>query len=159
MGKPAPAAPAPVRDVRDASFLYLHGRRDFTWDRKVLEGLRFKLAEGGGTLLADAALLLEVIGGHDPCDSTSIDEPAPPLVSELERGVEGLRIGIVEELSDADGIQPYVKAAVEAAANALTDAGAKVERSYQHIDPTAVGNQGRLVVSELGGKANTRIRA
>ena len=36
---------------------------------------------------------------------------------------------------------------------------AKVERSYQHVDPAAVGNEGRLVVSELGGKANTRIRA
>jgi 2-isopropylmalate synthase len=36
---------------------------------------------------------------------------------------------------------------------------AKVERSYQHIDPVTVGNQGRLVVSELGGKANTAIRA
>jgi 2-isopropylmalate synthase len=36
---------------------------------------------------------------------------------------------------------------------------AKVERSYQHVDPTLVGNEGRLVVSELGGKANTRIRA
>jgi 2-isopropylmalate synthase len=34
-----------------------------------------------------------------------------------------------------------------------------VERSYQHIDPTAVGNAGRLVVSELGGRANTSIRA
>ncbi len=36
---------------------------------------------------------------------------------------------------------------------------AKVERSYQHVDPAAIGNEGRLVVSELGGKANTRIRA
>jgi 2-isopropylmalate synthase len=36
---------------------------------------------------------------------------------------------------------------------------AKVEPSYQHVDPVSVGNQGRLVVSELGGKANTRIRA
>jgi 2-isopropylmalate synthase len=36
---------------------------------------------------------------------------------------------------------------------------AKVERSYQHIDPVLVGNQSRLVVSELGGRANTRIRA
>jgi len=35
---------------------------------------------------------------------------------------------------------------------------AKVERSYQHIDPVLVGNQSRLVVSELGGRANTRIR-
>ena len=36
---------------------------------------------------------------------------------------------------------------------------AKVERSYQHVDPGAVGNAGRLVVSELGGRANTAIRA
>jgi 2-isopropylmalate synthase len=36
---------------------------------------------------------------------------------------------------------------------------AKVERSYQHVQPEAVGNTGRLVVSELGGKANTSIRA
>src|SRR3954454_3400745 len=39
------------------------------------------------------------------------------------------------------------------------DAVAKVERSYQHVHPTAVGNVGRLVVSELGGRANTAIRA
>ncbi len=36
---------------------------------------------------------------------------------------------------------------------------AKVERSYQHIEPTLIGNESRLVVSELGGRANTRIRA
>ena len=36
---------------------------------------------------------------------------------------------------------------------------AKVERSYQHVDPTSVGNEGRLVVSELGGRANTQHRA
>jgi 2-isopropylmalate synthase len=36
---------------------------------------------------------------------------------------------------------------------------AKVERSYQHVDPELVGNESRLVVSELGGRANTRLRA
>jgi 2-isopropylmalate synthase len=36
---------------------------------------------------------------------------------------------------------------------------AKVEHSYQHVDPALVGNRSRLVVSELGGRANTRIRA
>jgi len=78
--------------------------------------------------VADAALLLEVIGGHDPADSTSIAGPAPALLADLERGVDGLRIGIVEELTDSEGIQLEVKEAVEAAANALTDAGAKTER-------------------------------
>ena len=52
------------------------------------------------TSVADAALLLEVVGGHDPLDSTSIDAPAPALLADLERGVEGLRIGVVEELTD-----------------------------------------------------------
>jgi 2-isopropylmalate synthase len=36
---------------------------------------------------------------------------------------------------------------------------AKVERSYQHVDPTLIGNRGRLIISELGGQANTRLRA
>ena len=36
---------------------------------------------------------------------------------------------------------------------------AKVEHSYQHVDPVRIGNESRLVVSELGGRANTRIRA
>jgi 2-isopropylmalate synthase len=56
--------------------------------------------------------------------------------------------------------QPYVGRSAFAHKGGVHGAAvAKVERSYQHIDPAAVGNQGRLVVSELGGKANTRIRA
>ena len=78
--------------------------------------------------VADAALLLEVVGGHDPCDSTSIASPAPALLADLDRGVEGLRIGIVEELTDSDGIQSDVRDSVEAAAASLIDAGAKTER-------------------------------
>jgi len=56
--------------------------------------------------------------------------------------------------------QPYVGRSAFAHKGGVHGAAvAKVERSYQHIDPTAVGNVGRLVVSELGGRANTRIRA
>jgi 2-isopropylmalate synthase len=56
--------------------------------------------------------------------------------------------------------QPYVGRSAFAHKGGVHGAAvAKVERSYQHIDPTSVGNAGRLVVSELGGKANTRIRA
>jgi 2-isopropylmalate synthase len=56
--------------------------------------------------------------------------------------------------------QPYVGRSAFAHKGGVHGAAvAKVERSYQHVDPSAVGNQGRLVVSELGGKANTRIRA
>src|SRR3954468_23835508 len=56
--------------------------------------------------------------------------------------------------------QPYVGRSAFAHKGGVHGAAvAKVERSYQHIDPTAVGNVGRLVVSELGGRANIRIRA
>jgi aspartyl-tRNA(Asn)/glutamyl-tRNA(Gln) amidotransferase subunit A len=78
--------------------------------------------------VADAALVLEVIGGHDPMDSTSIDQPAPSLTSVLDDGVDGLRVGLVQELL-GDGIAPDVRRRVEAAAEALAKAGAKVEEA------------------------------
>jgi len=56
--------------------------------------------------------------------------------------------------------QPYVGRSAFAHKGGVHGAAvAKVERSYQHIDPASVGNEGRLVVSELGGRANTAIRA
>src|SRR5437899_1628071 len=48
----------------------------------------------------DAASLLEVIGGHDPLDSTSIARPAPELAAGLDDGVSGLRVGIVGEMTE-----------------------------------------------------------
>ena len=74
---------------------------------------------------ADAAVLLEVIGGHDPADSTSIPEAMPNLSECLGRGVEGMRIGVVAELSD--GVSPDVARRVSEAADALADGGAAVE--------------------------------
>jgi aspartyl-tRNA(Asn)/glutamyl-tRNA(Gln) amidotransferase subunit A len=78
--------------------------------------------------VADAALLLEVIGGHDRRDSTSIPEPAPRVQDGLDDGVDGLRVGVVEELTDAEGVQPDVAAAIEQAALALEKEGATIER-------------------------------
>ncbi len=72
--------------------------------------------------VTDAALLLEVIAGHDPRDSTSLPEPAPSLVAHVEDGVKGQRIGLVRELYD--GADPHVVASVQAAAEALREAGA-----------------------------------
>ena len=76
--------------------------------------------------VADAAALLEAIAGHDPMDSTSIDSPFQPVSATLDRGVEGLRIGLVTELS-GEGTEPDVARRVAAAVEALTAAGAKVE--------------------------------
>ena len=77
--------------------------------------------------VADAALLLEVIAGHDPLDSTAIDQPAPRLVGRLAEGVEGVRIGVVRELTE--GVDAGVERRVRAAADALADAGAKVDET------------------------------
>jgi aspartyl-tRNA(Asn)/glutamyl-tRNA(Gln) amidotransferase subunit A len=75
--------------------------------------------------VADAALVLQVIGGHDERDSTSLDAPAPDVVSAVGRGVEGKRIGLVSELVDAT--DPDVAARVRQAAEAMVAAGASVE--------------------------------
>ena len=71
------------------------------------------------TMVADAALALEVIGGHDPCDTTSIPEPAPVITTTLDDGVDGLRIGVISEFLEADGLAPDVAAKVREAAAAL----------------------------------------
>jgi len=78
--------------------------------------------------VTDAALLLDVVAGHDPRDSTSIREDVAALLPVVDRGVDGLRVGIVEELTDVDGIAAEVRDAVERAALTLEKAGAVVDR-------------------------------
>ena len=75
-----------------------------------------------GRTVADAAALLEAIAGHDPLDSTSIDAPAPAVSAMLDAGVEGLRIGLVAELS-GEGTDPDVRRRVAAAVEALVRGG------------------------------------
>jgi aspartyl-tRNA(Asn)/glutamyl-tRNA(Gln) amidotransferase subunit A len=83
----------------------------------------------------DAALLHEVIAGHDPRDSTSIDAPVPPVVDAARSGdVSGMRIGVVKEFS-GDGYQPGVTARFDEAVATLTGLGAEVvEVSCPHFD-------------------------
>jgi aspartyl-tRNA(Asn)/glutamyl-tRNA(Gln) amidotransferase subunit A len=76
--------------------------------------------------VADAALVLDVIGGHDPRDTTSIPEAMPSMVAALGDGVAGLRVGVVTEFLEADGLAPDVAKQVRAAADALAAAGAEV---------------------------------
>jgi aspartyl-tRNA(Asn)/glutamyl-tRNA(Gln) amidotransferase subunit A len=78
--------------------------------------------------VADAALLLDVIAGPDPADSTSIPDAPEPVLPQVDRGVQGLRIGILEELAEGDGFQPAVLDALQSAAAALERAGANVDR-------------------------------
>ena len=87
-----------------------------------------------GRTVLDAALLHEVMSGHDPMDSTSIDAPVPPVVEAARHGdVAGLRIGIVSEFS-GDGYQPGVMTRFTEAVELLESLGAKVtEISCPHF--------------------------
>jgi aspartyl-tRNA(Asn)/glutamyl-tRNA(Gln) amidotransferase subunit A len=85
----------------------------------------------------DAALLHEVIGGHDPRDSTSLPGPAPAVVEAARQGASGdltgVRVGLVREL-DGDGYQPGVRARFAEAVDELRAAGAEVvEVSAPHF--------------------------
>jgi aspartyl-tRNA(Asn)/glutamyl-tRNA(Gln) amidotransferase subunit A len=76
----------------------------------------------------DAALLHAVIAGHDPRDSTSIDEPVPDVVAAARAGedaVAGLRVGVVRELG-GEGYQPGVLSRFQAAVDLLAERGAHV---------------------------------
>jgi aspartyl-tRNA(Asn)/glutamyl-tRNA(Gln) amidotransferase subunit A len=75
--------------------------------------------------VTESAVLFDVIGGHDPLDSTCLDRPVPRTVSSLSAGAEGLRVGLVAEL--VDGVDGAVGARVHEAAEALRAAGAHVE--------------------------------
>ena len=87
-----------------------------------------------GRTVLDAALLHEVMSGHDPMDSTSIDAPVPPVVEAARHGdVAGLRIGIVSEFS-GEGYQPGVMSRFTEAVELLESLGAKItEISCPHF--------------------------
>ncbi|SDC70985.1 Asp-tRNA(Asn)/Glu-tRNA(Gln) amidotransferase subunit GatA [Nocardioides lianchengensis] len=77
----------------------------------------------------DAALLHDLIGGHDPLDSTSIDQPLPDLVAAAREGaagdLSGLKVGVITELS-GDGYQAGVLARFQESVDLLVKAGAEV---------------------------------
>lgn len=86
----------------------------------------------------DSALLHELIGGHDPRDSTSIREKTPALVEAARQGatgdLRGVRVGVVTELS-GDGYQAGVSARFEESLDLLRGLGAEVvEVSCPHFE-------------------------
>src|SRR5438270_19684 len=98
----------------------------------------------------DAASLLEVIGGHDPLDSTSVSEPAPSVVAGLGDGVEGLRVGLTKEF--VEGADADVAARVEEAARALEKAGAVV--SDASVPPAGYGPSAYYLIAPAEASSN-----
>ena len=82
----------------------------------------------------DSALLLEVMGGVDPKDSTSVPQPVPHYAGGLTGDIKGLRIGLPKEYM-IGGLDPEINQAVQAAVRQLQNLGAEiVEISLPHTD-------------------------
>jgi aspartyl-tRNA(Asn)/glutamyl-tRNA(Gln) amidotransferase subunit A len=80
-----------------------------------------------GRTVADCAMLLHGVAGHDPLDSTSIDAPVPDYEAALTGEIDGLRIGVPTEFF-GEGIDAEVAAAVEAAIACLEKLGARIQK-------------------------------
>ena len=84
--------------------------------------------------VGDAALLLEVMAGVDPNDSTSLDAPVPGYAATLERDLQGVRLGLPKEYL-SDGVDPEVRVALDAAIAHFSSLGAEmVEVSLPHTE-------------------------
>jgi aspartyl-tRNA(Asn)/glutamyl-tRNA(Gln) amidotransferase subunit A len=87
--------------------------------------------------IRDTATLLNVISGHDKRDSTSVNQPVPDYVRALDGNIKGLRLGLPKEYL-IGGLDPEVKAAVDAAVKQLESLGATVEEiSLPHTEYAA----------------------
>lgn len=102
-----------------------------TVSRYGLVACASSLDQGGpcARTVLDTALLHQVIAGHDPLDSTSVDAPVPDVVAAARAGaagdLRGVRVGVVKQLR-GEGYQPGVLSSFEAAVEQLTALGAEV---------------------------------
>ena len=82
----------------------------------------------------DSALIMNAMAGHDPQDSTSLNEPVPDYTKNLGRDLKGMRLGLPKEYM-IEGIDPQVKSAVDGALKQLQSLGAEiVDVSLPHTD-------------------------
>ncbi|MCI0439746.1 MAG: aspartyl/glutamyl-tRNA amidotransferase subunit A, partial [Chloroflexi bacterium] len=76
----------------------------------------------------DCAIMLRAIAGHDPRDSTTSATPVPDYTASLKGGVKGLRVGLIREMFDFEGLDSEVRNAVVKAVSALGEMGAPSEK-------------------------------
>jgi len=90
-----------------------------------------------GRTVADVALVLNAIAGHDPRDSTSIREENAPVadyLAKLDQPIEGLKIGVAKEFFEVEGLDPAVDQAVHKALKVYEGLGAElVELSLPYM--------------------------
>src|SRR3989339_505996 len=79
--------------------------------------------------VTDAAMLLQVMAGYDPKDSTSVDMPVPNYRESLTTNIKGLKIGVIKELME-EGISEDVKFAIKSAIKKYEELGAVLSAVY-----------------------------
>ena len=146
---------------------------ELTWGIHTHNDAELAVANSLAAVQAGATHVQATINGYgERCGNANMVSIIPSLALKTEHPLlpaGGGDLTTLTELSRAvaeianvapNDYQPYVGRSAFAHKGGVHGAAvAKVERSYQHIDPGSVGNEGRLVVSELGGRANTAIRA
>jgi len=73
----------------------------------------------------DSALIMNAIAGHDPQETTSLDDPVPDYTARLGKDLRGVRLGLAKEYM-IEGTDPQVKAAINAAVKHLNSLGAEI---------------------------------
>jgi len=97
--------------------------------------------------VTDAALLLEVIAGHDPRDSTSVDTPVPPYCQTVDQPIRALTIGVAKEYFSA-GLDGEVEHAVRAALRVYEQIGVTVKEISLPHSPYAVATYYLVATAE-----------
>ena len=106
--------------------------------------------------VADCAATLGAIAGYDPNDPYTRNAPVPDYLGGLDAGIRGLRVGVISDRVNADGVEPDVRDAVNAAVAHMGELGAEVEdvsipliadsaaisTTLIYVDATAVHRQG-----------------
>jgi len=102
--------------------------------------------------VTDAALVMNVIAGHDKRDSTTVQMEVPDYTKALKTDIKGLRVGVPREYL-VEGMQPGVSQAIEAAIRQLEKLGAKVDRNVS-LPNTRYGLAAYYILAPSEASAN-----
>ena len=79
-----------------------------------------------GHTISDLAMMLQVIAGHDPRDSTSLNVPVEDYASEIAKPLSGAKIGVLREQLDGPGVDPEIRAAIDRAIDEYKRLGCQI---------------------------------
>jgi len=100
-----------------------------------------------GRCVEDVALTLQAISGHDPSDSTSINQPVPDYTAGLKKDIKGLKIGVISELL-GQGIDNDVKSSIQASIKKFEDLGADIEEISLPLNKYAIATYYIIATAE-----------